>query len=261
MNSALIDGSEEALAAMQKARAEFSAFKRMFGRKTGDDASRIISDMVERDVTPQEVANWLYGAAKVGAKGSSVRVAKKLQGILGKADWDDVRAGAWRRIAETPEGEALSPQKLQGRINSFLNGEGQQLSKILFSENERATMRRFGEAMKLLVPPREATNPSGTGYEIARLVSDTWENMLMTLGFATGGPAGGIGAKMASAGSRGVREGMKARTIPAVSPQRAPGSVTRRPETGGAAVGGGAAAAGNSPDNVPGRAMNALSGL
>lgn len=242
MDSALIHGSEDALRLMQTARQEFAAFKRMFSRRSGDDASQIIANLAERDVTPAEAANWLFGSVRVGAKGSSVRVANRLKEILPAAEWDQVRAGAWRRVVQTATGDPMTPQKIQARIKDFAAGEGEALAKALFSTEEIAQMRRFAKAMEFLVPPGRATNPSGTGYEIGRMITQMWDQSLMLVGLAQAGPAGAVAARMSSAASQGLGDSLRAGNIPARGARRTAGSASRRRETGAAAVGAGGVA-------------------
>jgi hypothetical protein len=242
VDSALISGSDEALEAVKIARRKYSAFRKTFTAQPGDDASRLIEKMVKDDVTPQEVANVLWGATKVGTKGSSVRVATRLKAALPEADFNNIRSGTWARVAQTDQGATLTPAKMRTRINDFLDGEGEALSKVMFSAEERMTMRRFSRAMDILIPPREATNPSGSGYAISRLMQDTWQAAMTSLGMVTGGPAGAIGARIAAASAGGAKASLKAAGIAAPLPLRGPGAVSNSALTAGVTGAGGAQA-------------------
>ena len=241
--SGLTTADPATLALAQKSRGLWKAYLDNFTARSGDDASKLMAKMAEIDVTPAEAARWIWGTSNIGAKGVSVRLAQKLRTALPPEDWNAVRAGAWRMVAEAPPGKEFGPQAIANNIEAFTKGDGAAMARVLFSAEEIAQMQRFSRAMRLLVPPKAATQPSKTSYGVARLVSDTWDNFGAMMGFATGGLEGGLGAKLGGMAMRGARDGMAARSIPA----RGPASVINRaPETlGGAAAGGAAASAGN----------------
>lgn len=238
MESALYSGDPAALGLVKNARGLFKSYVQTFTRQSGDDASAIIEKMAKKDVTPTEVANWLYGASNIGAKGASVRTAKRLQKILPPEAWDEVRSGAWLRVAKAPEGRSFGPQAMASRIAAFVDGEGEALAKVLYTPQERATMRRFGEALKLLVPPKTTTNPSGTGYEVARLGQHMMQALASTLGFAAGGPAGGMGTMLMTGLGKNVPDAVRAMRVPATAATRLPSAAGA---TGAVAGGSGAA--------------------
>lgn len=243
----LTDADPAVLELAKQSRELWRDYVQTFTRQKGDDASGLMAKMAEIDVTPQEAANWLWGASTVGAKGSSVRLARKLKDALPAEDWNAVRAGAWRRVAEAPAGREFGPKMLANRIRAFTEGEGGALAQELFTPDELAQMSRFAQAMDLLVPPPGATNPSKTAYGMARLAGDAWQNMASVLGFATGGVEAGLGAKLGGMAASGVRSGLAARSIPAPRPQRVPNPVAGARGV----VGGGAAGAAAAPD-LPG---------
>jgi hypothetical protein len=251
MDDALIQGSPEALDAIKAARAKYGFFRGTFTAQRGDDVSRIMEKLAREDTTPREVANALWGTSKVGQQGSSVRLAAKLKTILAPDEWDAVRSGLWQRLAQTSQGEALTPQKLTTRVNEFLNGEGKALAMQMFNEKERATMRRFSDAMKMLVPPSEATNPSKTSYAISRLVSDGWSAMMTSMGMVAGGPVGAVGAKIATAGGGSVKASIKAASIPAPTPLRGPAHISRSGLSGAAPIAAGGQAGNALNEDVP----------
>jgi len=240
MDRALISGSDDALTAMQNARGLHAAYKRTFSAKPGDDASKVIEKMAELDVTPPEIANWLYGSSKVGAKGSSVRTVKKLREVLSPEQFEAVKNGAFRRVVGS--GDDYGYKRLADRIEDFTSGEGRALAKELFSPEELARMQRFGKAIRILIPPAEATNPSKTAYGIARLGGDMLKAGAGYVGLASGGPVGGLGAVLAAAVPGAARNAAKAAGIPANAAGRAAGSATRGVVPGAAAAAGGVAA-------------------
>jgi len=171
-DAALISGRPEAVEAIKAARAEASKRFSLIGKRNElDDAGPVIDRMIKSDVTEQEVANFLYGAGKVGESGRGYRVAKRVEEIVGRDSdaWDAVRRGMWQRLTENAEGKTQpGPQAVSQNIYEFVNGKGKALSELLFDDAERATMRRYAKVLKDTVPPVDATNPSKSGYEVAR---------------------------------------------------------------------------------------------
>ncbi len=240
LHKSLISGSPEALDAVVAARGKYSFFRKHFTKQAGDDISGIMEKLAKPDTTPQEVANALWGYTKVGTSGTSARLAVRLKKVLSPEDFNDVRSGLWQRLAQTAQGEVLTPQKMATRLDDFLRGDGKTLAGHMFSQEERATMRRFGEAMKLLVPPKEATNPSKTAYAMSRMVSDGWKALVTTMGMTSGGPIGAIGARTAAESGSAVASAVKAAGIPAPAPLRAAGHVSRNALSTAAPIAGGA---------------------
>jgi hypothetical protein len=173
-DAALISGRPEAVEAIKAARAEASKRFSLIGKRNElDDAGPVIDRMIRSDVTEQEVANFLYGAGKVGESGRGYRVAKRIEEMVGRESdaWDAIRRGMWQRLTENAEGKTQpGAQAVAQNIFEFVNGKGKAMAELLFDDAERATMRRFAKVMKDTVPPVDATNPSKSGYEVARAV-------------------------------------------------------------------------------------------
>ena len=73
------------------------------------------------------------------------------------------------RLTSKPEGvDDFGQQALGNRINAFLNGDGKEMAAVMFSPKEIGEMRRFASVMKSIVPPKDAMNPSGSGWAIMR---------------------------------------------------------------------------------------------
>ena len=89
------------------------------------------------------------------------------------------------------------------------------MAKVLYTSEERASMGRFAKALKILVPPKEATNPSKTGYANARLGQDLFRSFATMLGLSDGGVSGGLGAAIISSVPEAMRNSLKATGISA----------------------------------------------
>jgi len=164
--------------ALKAARAEASRNFALFGQrnvKGGDDAGRVIERMVDADVTEQEVANFLWGSSRVGESGRAYRVIKRVGEIVGRdsEEWDAVRRGMWQKVISSAEGtEQPGAQATARNIAEFVNGKGKGIAEELYSAAELSKMRRFAAVLRSTVPPKDATNPSKSGYEVARAMGD-----------------------------------------------------------------------------------------
>ena len=255
VDRALISGSDDALSELKKARATWKDYKQKFGQYQGKDADlreaqRMIEQIAERDLTGGEIANWLWGASKIGGKGSSVRLVRRLNEVLPPAERDlavqAIKAGAWRRVAESSTGEPFGLKRMAERIKDFTTGDGRALAAELFTQQERAQMLRFARTLEIMVPPPSATNPSNTSYGIARLGQDMMRGMAVSMGIATGGPAGGLGALMASAVAKNTPDALRAMRVPAARALRP--EFQRKGRAAGSVAGGiGGAKLGDTP--------------
>lgn len=184
MDQKLFSGDASALDDLLEARSLWSQYKGLTAAKKGD-APKLISKIATENKNGDEVANWLLGSATVGQAGRSARTAIELRRILGKdsAEWQALRQAAWQKVLHPSRGEG--PRAVVSSIEKFISGEGAPLSRALFDQNELAQIRKLANVIKFTIANPKATNPSKTGYEMARL-----------LGIGTGGAVatGGVGA-------------------------------------------------------------------
>lgn len=173
----LLSGSPEGLELFKQARAARAEHGRVFQsspRQADADAGKIIETMLTKDVQPVEVANAILGASRVGEKGVSVRLAKRLETALGKDSeaFNSIRQAAWEKLIHNDRGDRLGPQAMASALRRFTDGGGGELAKTLFPADEIGKMRRFAGVLQNIVPDPKATNTSKTGYEISRLMDD-----------------------------------------------------------------------------------------
>lgn len=168
----LFKGDDQALPALKRARELFANYQKTFrSQAPGDSVGRNLERIVERNAEAGEIANWLYGKAAIGEKGDSVRLARRLKGILGEnsEEWSALKQGLWLRLTSKAEGkDGPGSQDLSNKIFEFVNGNGADMAKVLFSSKELGEMRRFATVMKSITPPQGTINHSGAYYALAR---------------------------------------------------------------------------------------------
>lgn len=206
MENGLFSGSEQALNALREARSAFASYQRTFKpRGSGDDVGRALGAILERDATPEQVANYLYGSAKIGGTGLSVRLTDRLKGILGEEspEWGALRQGAWQRVLGAPDTGA---KRSADRILDFVDGEGKSLSTRLFSEAERGEMRKLANVLRAVTTKPGTGNPSNSGNRLGALARESFSAIASMLGASTGGVPGAAAGYVAGRGTQAISD-------------------------------------------------------
>jgi uncharacterized protein YoaH (UPF0181 family) len=157
-DNALFSGSDAALNAFREARAANTSWRARFGFNERDDADRVVNRIVTGETTPQEAANYIVGAGKVGAKGVSSRLLTR----IAEATNDDpeamqaIRGGIWNRLSQATGGVDAKPgAKVANDIGEFLNGSGRDVAQRLFSPQQQNIMRTYADTIRRTASARE----------------------------------------------------------------------------------------------------------
>lgn len=220
IENGLFSGDDRALDAIKDARQAYSNYRQTFTKQgAGDDVGAAMEKIIGRNgndgATPTEVANYLYGNAKIGSSGLSVRLAQRLQNVLGSQspEWAAIRQGIWSRLTEAPEGvTAYGPQKVASRLGEFLNGSGRPLAQVMFAPSELALMDRYAGLQRQLIPKTGTVNYSNSGVLLSAL-KGTANSLATMFGAAVGGPVGALAGYAAGPLGRKLQENMAARAL------------------------------------------------
>lgn len=170
----LFSGDPRALQALQEARASFSRYQRLYNpRGANDDVGTAMRRIVDRNATPEETANLIIGSGKIGTSGAPVRIADRLEEILGADSpaWSSIRQAMWRKASQirTSAGE-VDPAKSAASITDFSNST---LARRMFSPEELRAMRGHAQGVRDLdrlietMPETTAAEGARTAYEAA----------------------------------------------------------------------------------------------
>lgn len=158
-DNALFSGSDAALNAYREARAANRSWRERFGFNERDDADRVVNRIVTGEVTPQEAANYVVGATKVGSKGVSSRLLTRIAEATG-GDPDAmnaIRAGVFNRLSQSTEGVApKTSAKVADDIGEFFNGSGRDVANRLFSQPQRDIAIAYADTLRAGVRTRES---------------------------------------------------------------------------------------------------------
>ena len=218
VGSNLYSGDPNALGTLQQARRLYANYQQTFKSQGGGDmAGQVVEKMLGKQTgqaaSHQDVANWMYGASKIGGSGQALAVADRLQNILQPDEWQQVRQGLFSKLVDTTEGMTpAGPQKISQRIADFINGSGKQLAEKMYTPQERALINQYGQVQARMVPKVGAVNHSGTSYSMASLGKWTLNALATVGGLHVGGPLGAAAGFMAHKGLDNIAENIAERT-------------------------------------------------
>jgi hypothetical protein len=178
INTGLAKGDPADLETLKRARSLYRNYAQTF--KTGKqsaadaDAQNAIVKIVQKDLTPTDTMNVIFGSSKLGDNQTAARIASKLKGIFGEGseEFERIRAAAFSRLFQESTGEIKQASKIVREIDELTMGKGSAVAKELFTKDQIKQLRDFRSSVARTVVPAEARNPSKTGYEMARLFED-----------------------------------------------------------------------------------------
>lgn len=148
-NADMIKGSPLAIAKWKEAREAFSDYKKTF------DENRTIAQMARRDVTPEEMRQWIFGASTVGAKKQAGDTVRRVKEIVGE---DSPQMAALRQDALLDVMEPLMREtpNLKGFVSNYdrFVRNNPSLVKELFPESQGRlkSLRQFASAAQKRAP-------------------------------------------------------------------------------------------------------------
>ncbi len=155
VDTVLFSGSREALDALKTARAANADWRARFGYNAKTDADKILNKIVNGEVTTNEVSNWVLGATRVGAAGSSARLLNNIAAASPEV-LPSIKSGVWSRLSQTASGVVDKPNaKAANEIFEFLNGSGRPVAEKMFSESDRNLMTAYAKAVRQADSMRE----------------------------------------------------------------------------------------------------------
>lgn len=212
IDNALFQGDDQALDALKNARSMHRQYMQQFARndatlrsgKAKDMAGDYMERMISANPTDEEIANWMFGASRLGGRSGSAQFAQRVKSVVGEGspEWSAIRQAAFLKLTAPNAKGDLSGRMFLSRLNEATKGSGETFMKTLFSPDEIASMRRLANAVIRAQP--EPGNPSRTAYKLTDIVAEQTRNLARALGFNLGGPVGAAGAEVGIRGAGAV---------------------------------------------------------
>ncbi len=233
-DDALFSGDQEALDLMIKARGLRRQYGELFEPQNKQDAAgKVILKIIDRDANENEIANWMIGQGKVGSKEVTARVAGRLKNIFGaeSEEFGALQEAVMLRLARrarstTGTGKTrVSPQTIVSELDEFLDGKGASVARELYDEQKLQVLREYRDALRLLIPPKDAVSTSRSDLGTLRGAEGLFRVALTGMGFFTGGVEGAIAGRAISgvpAAVGGRRAAAAARGVPKIVPSSNP---------------------------------------
>lgn len=238
-DNALFSGDADVLEAFKTARGLRRSLTTRFGqRHANDEAGRIVEKIIDTNATTQQTVNYIFGASRLGGKDVSEKVIKRLKSSLGEQSdaFKAMKEIGFMRLTR-PAGKSFTPSIAAKNI-AEVKQRSPGIMRELFTEDERNVIDQFGDLMKRLVTPREATNPSRTAF-VLRNATRQALGRAQTMATFRGAPEGGFLIQLFKDIVVPKGGGQMGQARRAFRPFKTPGSAPVI--AGGAAVGSGAA--------------------
>lgn len=172
ISEGLFSGDPRALAALQEARASYSRYQRAFTPQgAGDDVGLAMRRIVDRNTTPEEISNMIVGSGKIGNAGLPVRIADRLEQVLGadSDSWSTIRQAMWQKASQVRNSAGeIDPAKSAANISEFA---GSSLAQRMFTNQERQAMRAHAQGVRDLdrvidaLPATERATQTRNAYQ------------------------------------------------------------------------------------------------
>lgn len=245
INGGYFNGDPHAVQAWNDARAANSDYRGDFTAAKNDPVGRVVEKVLGKNsvgptpagpAIPNDVADYLYGAAGTNPSSLNVGVANRVKSLLGEQspEWSAVKQGLFQRLTDSGEGIAdWGPGKVAQRLNKFLNVDGVEMAQSVFNPNERTMLQNYADLMRRLEVPQSGANWSNTATFMARTINGLGSRVGMVVGAALGRAAlpfapplvsevlGAGAATIASKTAQAIQARAVAKQLPLVSQQLA----------------------------------------
>lgn len=190
VDMAMYHGDDAALQAFKDARALRAEYGSKFGpqdtvtrsgRRVQDRAGKVMEDIVELDLGPEQVVGRVFGGGQLGRSPESVEILRRMEKAVGRdsAEWKAMQEAGYMRIFYDNRGRPRSATQIVNEWDGVSQGDGKYWARRLFGDDGMATMGRFVGLLRQTQMPREAYNASGPA--IRKNMQSLWGRMASIL--------------------------------------------------------------------------------
>lgn len=173
VDNQLLSGDVNVIEQLKVARKKRAEMGKVFDFGAKDSGRKLLSEIINNDITPEHIANYILGKGQlVGNSKSSVEALRFLKSTFGETsdEWKAIKTAGFSRILEAAQnGEYLKAAKLAKQIQQNLLNNKSVMAE-LYTKDELTMLGKFANAVAATVPDERAFNPSRTAYSIASIV-------------------------------------------------------------------------------------------
>ena len=193
LDNGFLVGDETLIKDLQKATSLYKDYIGLTGQaKTKDLAKRkvnaILQKLTTENLSPQQVANVLFGHNKLNNPSEMVQVINKLEQILPANAHDQIMNKlkdailAKAFMGKDPlKNNVVNRTSIVKNYNAVFN-EGKEITEKLFTKDELEAIEVFKDKVVPTIAAEQKINPSGTSYMLTTMLADlTQGGLLMNL--------------------------------------------------------------------------------
>lgn len=171
LDQALYRGDESAIEAMKAARAANRDYKSRFsqnnrrvdGRTITDRAGKVISDIVNDDLSPGAVVNFLTGSSKIGQTKDSLAVLSRLRQAVGEDSqaWSALQEAGLQKLFYKDTGEMRALSDMTKQWDRMYQGDAKPWAMRLYGQQKMNEMNGLMILFKRMQRDSRDYVPSG----------------------------------------------------------------------------------------------------
>lgn len=167
------------------------------GEGIGGQQQAIFRRIVDGTATPEEISGAVFTAIGAGNPGNVARMIGAIERVVGSQSESmaALRQGVWQRTTMNPDGRSgMGMQRVVNNISELLHGKGASVARALYTEEQRAMMDRYAQALRMTIIPKYARTNSDTSVSLMAASAQKYGSaILASIGAMLDGVTGGLG--------------------------------------------------------------------
>ena len=137
------------------------------GRSLGDQAGKVIADIIEQDLNPVAVVDNMINRTTIGAGKSSIAILDRLQKAVGRdsPEWSALQEAATYRVFYDPRGRLKPVDQIVKSWDSLKQGDARQWAGRLYGKDGFEEIDRFVSVLGRMQSKTNVYVPSGAPME------------------------------------------------------------------------------------------------
>ena len=204
IQGALASGDKSVLEAIKSARADASKIKKIFEPnnvgKVKDQAGAFMNNILNGKYSALQINNYLYGNASLSANSvkQSTDILNRLTTTIfpkGSEGFDLLVDGAFQRMLNNSfrkvgTNEIFDPKIFIKEVDQMINGNGKEISKILFTKEQQKDLIGFAKELQKTTDINDFKQVDKGGKKFLEIFGSAFRSLAGIAGFQTAGIQG-----------------------------------------------------------------------